>query len=136
MTLALRAIWKLLRGVWHVLVGMWLIYVRFPQLAPEQREMRVQAWAMALLGHLGIALQVRGPVPRQGPVLLVANHLSWLDIVVIHAAGHCRFVSKSDVQGWPLIGALATAAGLRVRQPTAKAPPVGSATHTRVCSRR
>ncbi len=66
---------------------------------------------MALLGHLGIALQVRGQPPLAGPVLLVANHLSWLDISVMHAARHCRFVSKSDVQGWPLIGALANAAG-------------------------
>jgi 1-acyl-sn-glycerol-3-phosphate acyltransferase len=46
-----------------------------------------------------------------GPALLVANHISWLDILVMHAARHCRFVSKSDIQHWPLIGALATAAG-------------------------
>jgi hypothetical protein len=44
-------------------------------------------------------------------VLLVANHISWLDILVLHAARHCRFVSKSDVRHWPLIGTLATAAG-------------------------
>lgn len=43
--------------------------------------------------------------------MLVANHISWLDIPVMHAARHCRFVSKSDVQGWPLIGTLATAGG-------------------------
>ena len=46
-----------------------------------------------------------------GPVLLLANHISWLDIPVMHAAHHCRFVSKSDVQDWPLVGTLATAAG-------------------------
>ena len=38
-----------------------------------------------------------GPVPVSGPLLLVANHISWLDIVVLHAAHHCRFVSKADV---------------------------------------
>jgi 1-acyl-sn-glycerol-3-phosphate acyltransferase len=43
--------------------------------------------------------------------MLVSNHFSWLDIPVLHAARYCRFISKSDVQGWPLIGALATAAG-------------------------
>ena len=107
----LRGATRLLRLLGHMVLGLVTVLVRFPRLSPQQQGMRVQAWAMALLGHLGIALQVRGPVPRQGPVLLVANHLSWLDIVVIHAAGHCRFVSKSDVQGWPLIGALATAAG-------------------------
>jgi 1-acyl-sn-glycerol-3-phosphate acyltransferase len=44
-------------------------------------------------------------------VLLVANHISWLDILVLHAARHCRFVSKSDIRHWPLIGALATGSG-------------------------
>jgi 1-acyl-sn-glycerol-3-phosphate acyltransferase len=38
----------------------------------------------------------------------VANHISWLDISVIHAARHCRFVAKSDIRDWPLIGMLAT----------------------------
>jgi 1-acyl-sn-glycerol-3-phosphate acyltransferase len=50
-------------------------------------------------------------VPVAGPLLLVSNHISWLDIVVLHAAHHCRFVSKSDVRGWPLVGPLATGAG-------------------------
>jgi len=41
----------------------------------------------------------------------VANHISWLDILVMHAARHCRFVSKSELKRWPLIGTLATGAG-------------------------
>jgi 1-acyl-sn-glycerol-3-phosphate acyltransferase len=44
-------------------------------------------------------------------MLLVANHMSWLDILVMHAARHCRFVAKSDVKHWPLIGTLATGGG-------------------------
>jgi 1-acyl-sn-glycerol-3-phosphate acyltransferase len=108
---SLLAVWKFLRGLWHVLVGMWTIYVRFPQLTPEQREMRVQAWALQFLALWGIHLRVLGqPVPN-GPALMVANHISWLDILVIHAARHCRFVSKSDIREWPLVGMLATGAG-------------------------
>jgi 1-acyl-sn-glycerol-3-phosphate acyltransferase len=42
---------------------------------------------------------------------LASNHISWLDIVVIHAARHCRFISKSEIQHWPLVGTLATGAG-------------------------
>jgi 1-acyl-sn-glycerol-3-phosphate acyltransferase len=64
-----------------------------------------------MLGLLGIELRLRGTPPAQGPVLLVANHISWLDILVMHAARHCRFVSKSDVKHWPLIGTLATGGG-------------------------
>lgn len=40
----------------------------------------------------------------------MANHLSWLDILAIHAARHVRFVSKAGVRHWPLIGTLATGA--------------------------
>ncbi len=108
---SLRAVWKLLRGLWHVLVGMWTIYVRFPQLGPEQRAMRVQAWALQFLALWDIHLKVLGEPVAQGPALMVCNHISWLDISVIHAARHCRFVSKSDIRNWPLVGALATGAG-------------------------
>lgn len=109
--LTLKAIWKLLRGLWHVLVGMGTIYVRFPQLRPEQREMRVQAWALQFLALWDIHLKVMGQPVVQGPALMVCNHISWLDISVIHAARHCRFVSKSDIRDWPLVGTLATGAG-------------------------
>jgi 1-acyl-sn-glycerol-3-phosphate acyltransferase len=60
---------------------------------------------------MGIDLELSGAAPSHGPVLLVSNHLSWLDILVLHAARHCRFVSKADVKHWPLIGTLATGAG-------------------------
>lgn len=107
----LRAFWKILRGLWHLLLGLWTLGVRFPRLSPEQREMRVQAWALQLLALWGIHLKVLGQPVRSGPALLVANHISWLDILVIHAARYCRFVSKSDIRQWPIVGALATGAG-------------------------
>jgi 1-acyl-sn-glycerol-3-phosphate acyltransferase len=42
---------------------------------------------------------------------LVCNHISWLDILVIHATRHCRFVSKSELREWPVLGTLATGGG-------------------------
>ena len=90
---------------------MWTIYVRFPQFSLEQREMRVQAWALQFLALWDIHLKVLGRPVQNGPALMVANHISWLDISVIHAARHCRFVSKSDIRDWPLLGTLATGAG-------------------------
>jgi 1-acyl-sn-glycerol-3-phosphate acyltransferase len=106
-----RAVGRLTRGLLHVVAGFWLIYVRFPQLQPSHREAAVQAWAQRMLGLWGIRLVVVGEPPQKGPALVVANHISWLDILVLHAARHCRFVSKSDVKHWPLIGALATGSG-------------------------
>jgi 1-acyl-sn-glycerol-3-phosphate acyltransferase len=110
-SLSMRVIVKLLRGIWHVLVGWFTIYFRFPQLNPQQREARVQVWASQLLRIWDIELEVRGKPVLLGPALLVCNHISWLDIVVIHATRHCRFVSKSELREWPLIGTLATGAG-------------------------
>ena len=101
----------MLRIFGHILAGVWIAAVRLPHLQPSQQIAQVQVWALAFLGHAGIALEIRGQPPVTGPVLLVSNHISWLDIPVMHAARHCRFVSKSDVQDWPLIGTLATAAG-------------------------
>lgn len=107
----MRVAIKLLRGIWHVLVGWFTIYFRFPQLTPAQREARVQAWAMQLLRIWDIDVEVRGKPVVTGPALLVSNHISWLDILVIHATRHCRFVSKSELRDWPLLGTLATGAG-------------------------
>jgi 1-acyl-sn-glycerol-3-phosphate acyltransferase len=108
---SLRAAGRLMRGLLHIVAGFWLIYVRFPQLQSSHREAAVQAWAQRMLALWGIRLEVLGKPPHRGPALVVANHISWLDILVLHAARHCRFVSKSDVKHWPLIGALATGSG-------------------------
>jgi 1-acyl-sn-glycerol-3-phosphate acyltransferase len=108
---ALRAALRLARALVHALAGWCTIVFSFPRLSPAQREARVQQWSRAMLAILGIELRLAGSPPAIGPVLLVANHISWLDILVMHAARHCRFVSKSDVEQWPLIGTLATGAG-------------------------
>ena len=106
-----RALRRACGVLFHTLAGLCQIVLRFPRLAQAQRDLRVQAWASEMLQHVGVELRVCGPVPVSGPLLLVANHISWLDIVVLHAAHHCRFVSKADVRRWPLIGTLATGAG-------------------------
>ncbi len=106
-----RACGRMLRLIAHILSGLGTVLLRFPRMPVDQQRARVQAWQLELLAHAGVGLEVRGAPPVQGPVLLVANHISWLDIPVMHAARHCRFISKSDVKGWPLLGRLATAAG-------------------------
>ena len=103
--------WKLARAVLHAVSGFWTIRSRFHKLPVAQHGPLVQAWARQMLAITGIDLVVRGQPPAKGPVLLVANHISWLDILVIHAAGHCRFVSKSDVKRWPFVSTLAMGAG-------------------------
>jgi 1-acyl-sn-glycerol-3-phosphate acyltransferase len=94
-----------------VLSGVAQIVVLFPYLSKERRGMRVQNWARGMLKRLGIELEVVGAPARNEALLLVCNHISWLDIVAVHAACYCRFVSKADVARWPLLGTLASGAG-------------------------
>jgi 1-acyl-sn-glycerol-3-phosphate acyltransferase len=108
---SIAACWKLMRAAWRILVGWWTIRFVFPKLSPGERNLCVQQWSLRTLQALGIRMVVQGELHARGPVLLVCNHLSWLDIVVIHAAGYVRFVSKAGVHHWPLIGTLATGAG-------------------------
>ena len=77
---------------------------------PLSRGRAVGSVARAMLGALGVRLHRRGPAPRPGS-LLVANHVSWLDIVVMLALEPVRIVAKHDVEGWPGIGALASVLG-------------------------
>ena len=92
----------------HVFRGVAEIFLLFPWLTPSSRDRHVQAWARALLKRLDVGLKIVGTPPREGPLLLVSNHISWVDIAALHAACHCRFVAKADVKRWPLIGILAT----------------------------
>ena len=95
----------------HLVAGVLTVWSRFGRMGHEERNRAVEQWAGQMVRLAGIELKVLGPVPAGGPLLLVANHLSWLDIPVIHASQHCRFVSKSDIKAWPVIGSLANAAG-------------------------
>ena len=107
---SLVATWRIARATLHVLHGM-LVMTRFPALDAAGRQQRIQWWSAKLLRTMGLALRASG-TPRPGATLLVANHVSWLDIAAIHAvAPHARFVSKADVLAWPLLGWLIRNAG-------------------------
>lgn len=63
-----------------------------------------------LVRVLGMQLTVHGALP-EGPFLLVANHISWFDIPLLHALSPLWLVAKADIRGWPLVGAMAAAVG-------------------------
>ena len=106
----LVAVVRMLRLLVHALAGLWTLHLRFGRMSVAEQHSAVQQWAQGVLRIMGIELQVHGRA-HAGPVLLVANHISWLDIVVMLAAQYCRFVAKSELKAWPLVGPLATAAG-------------------------
>lgn len=108
---SVRALFRAFGAAGHVLRGRRTLRRDFPGMSPEQRQRAVQDWSRRMLSHMGIELHVMGSVPRGGPMLLVSNHVSWLDILVMNAVCPARFVSKADVKHWPVLGDLITAAG-------------------------
>ncbi len=107
----LVGMWRLARALLHLLHGMVVMAIRFRSLDAAGRQRWIQSWSARLLRVLGIDVQASG-APRSGATLVVANHVSWLDIAAIHAtAPQARFVSRADVRHWPFVGWLAAGAG-------------------------
>jgi 1-acyl-sn-glycerol-3-phosphate acyltransferase len=108
---ALVGAWRLLRVVLHLLRGVAIVALRFRALDVSARQGHIGRWSLGLLHALGVGLVAEGQF-RAGATLLVANHVSWLDIAAVHAVcPRARFVSKSDVKHWPLLGWLIGAVG-------------------------
>lgn len=74
-----------------------------------ERAQWLHRWCALAIHRLGIALQPEGVFPSRG--LLVANHLGYLDILVLSALHPCVFVSKQEVRSWPLFGLMAKLSG-------------------------
>jgi 1-acyl-sn-glycerol-3-phosphate acyltransferase len=106
-----RALGRLLRLLGHILGGAITVRTRLPALTADQRALVVEQWAQGFLARAGVGLRIQGQPSLQGPLLLVANHQSWLDIPTLHAGRACRFVSKAEIGHWPIVGGLAKAAG-------------------------
>jgi 1-acyl-sn-glycerol-3-phosphate acyltransferase len=94
-------------------LGVWVV-ARFqaPRLSPAARGRLASTIARRTLAGLGIAVRVRGRRDAaRGPCLLVANHVSWLDVQVLNALWDARFVAKSEMRRWPVVGGIAQAFG-------------------------
>ena len=108
---AAGSLWRLCLLGHHIVRGVLIVRLGFGRLRPAQRHAHIAAWSQGVLRLLGVGLTVQGELAA-GPKLIVANHVSWLDIVVIHAVcPQARFVSKAVVRDWPLIGPLVVGAG-------------------------
>lgn len=89
-----------------VLAGVLVALTVFGWCDSRRRLLLKQSWSVALLDVLGVSLEADLTHAAPG-ALLVANHVSWVDIFVINAALPAAFVSKEEVRHWPVIGWLA-----------------------------
>jgi 1-acyl-sn-glycerol-3-phosphate acyltransferase len=106
-------VFKLLRVFAHLFIGLSTCAFVFPFANLAGRERRIKKWSIQLLQICGVQVEIvhatsMSPAPR---ALIVANHVSWLDIFVVNAFHPCRFVAKSEIRDWPLLGWLCAKAG-------------------------
>jgi 1-acyl-sn-glycerol-3-phosphate acyltransferase len=113
MSIALLGIWRACAVGFFCLCALAENAITIP-LLPRARRLHARAgwlhrWSRFACHVVGIRVTTRGSMPRSG--LLVSNHLSYLDVIVLSSIRPCVFVAKRDVATWPLFGWLARAAG-------------------------
>ena len=112
----LRATWRLILylGITAVMYAGWLAVIPVASLssggAIRWRTRCFKRWARIVLPVIGVRLTVDG-APPDPPFLLVSNHLGYLDILLFGSRINGRFVAKSDVAAWPVLGPMARSLG-------------------------
>src|ERR1019366_4497825 len=101
----LTSVFRGIRVALHLLFGM-LLAVIYPHLNQTRQRHILKTWSRQLLTILNIGIQIEGEqlARGEGGCLIVANHVSWLDIYVLNAIHPSQFIAKSEVRDWPVIG--------------------------------
>lgn len=73
---------------------------------PAKRSLPV-LWHRGAAALIGLKITVHGKIAPKRPLLLTANHISWLDIVALSSSGPVSFIAKQEVSRWPAFGVLA-----------------------------
>jgi len=107
----LRLALRLARVTVHLVAGLATCALAFPLASPGLRERLTRRWSRKLLGICRVTVEQADGAPVLEHALVVANHVSWLDIFVINALYPCRFVAKAEIRSWPVLGWLAAGAG-------------------------
>ena len=112
-----RLIYRLPLLILHAAVGTPLTLVFFLPLVRRWRpggkpvsQVMLAWWARTNCRIFGVRPRIDGQLP-DGPVLVAANHISWLDIQLLHSVAPLGFVAKAEISRWPVVGWLAGVAG-------------------------
>jgi 1-acyl-sn-glycerol-3-phosphate acyltransferase len=106
-------LYRISRLLIHLFSGVFTVALLFPFYDLRKKKRAVRRWSARLLAILNVVPRIHGSPPRRKDrsAVLVANHVSWLDIQLIHSVWQVRFVAKSEVRRWPIIGWLSACAG-------------------------
>ena len=109
----LRLIYRGVLIILHILAGVFLtplVSTKDDDGVLRTNKRITHWWHARLLRILNVKVTTKGTIP-EAPCLVVSNHISWLDIMVLGATMQTGFLSKDDVAKWPVIGWLASRAG-------------------------
>jgi 1-acyl-sn-glycerol-3-phosphate acyltransferase len=111
-TSRLTRIFRSIRLLLHIISGLAQSAI-YPHLKQPAQWRMARNWSAGLLAILCIRLRYSGtlPVAEMQRVMLAANHVSWLDIYALNAVCPARFVAKSEIRDWPLLGWLSRNVG-------------------------
>jgi len=104
-----------LRLLVHLAEGLATCALLFWWVRPGARQALIQRWSRKLLALFRVSLVVHGEQAEARDLagsMLVSNHVSWLDIYAINGWHPPRFVAKSEIRGWPVIGWLCAQTGV------------------------
>ncbi len=112
----LRALIRIIAVGWWtaILCLVWalgsVVTLLFPRARVRWRHRVVRTWARALASILGLRIRVTGTPPK-APFFLVANHLTYVDILLLYTRVDGVFIAKRDMRHWPVLGPLANLFG-------------------------
>ncbi len=104
-TRKLTQIFRVTRLLLHIISGL-VQSAFYPHVSQSVQKRMAQKWSVGLLAILCIRLRFSGTLPeaKDQPIMLVANHVSWLDVYSLNTVCPARFVAKSEIRKWPLLG--------------------------------
>ncbi len=94
----------------------WILWIKFPRLNRDRKLEEIKIWSQHTLEILGIRVLHETSLAQieqsAAPLMFVANHVSWVDALIIQSIQPSIFVAKSEVKHWPIVGSIATACGV------------------------
>lgn len=96
----------------HLFRGLAILTFRFPKLTEKQRGHEIRRWSRQLLALLHVRVRcVDEPQVWPQRTMLIANHISWLDIFAVLSVVPSVFVAKDEIRRWPVVGRLVALSG-------------------------
>ena len=85
-------------------VGLFIAFAFYAWLSKPKKDWILKFWSACLMFITGVRLEQEGEPLHNQVVMLVANHVSWIDIFIINAQRATSFVAKAEIRSWPVVG--------------------------------